>query len=207
MELVLLSDTHGRHGEVEIPNGDVLIHAGDFGAWFGTMEELEEFNDFLGQLPHAHKIVVAGNHDFCFERANADARKALTNAHYLQDESLEIDGVKFYGSPWQPEFLNLAFNLRRGEPLRRKWEMVPPDTDVLITHGPPHGIGDETLDGLHVGCEELLLRVKQVKPRVHVFGHIHEGRGKYEIEGTVFVNAVTNRAGRSPFLLSLTIAI
>ena len=207
MELVFLSDTHGCHREIKIPNGDVLIHAGDFSLWFGTMEELEEFNDFLGRLPHAHKIVVAGNHDFCFERTNADARTTLTNARYLQDESIEIEGLKFYGSPWQPEFLNLAFNLPRGESLRRKWAMIPHDTDVLITHGPPHGIGDKTFDGRHVGCEELLLRVKEVKPRIHVFGHVHEGRGKFEIEDTIFLNAATDRDGRSPFQLSLTNAI
>ncbi len=203
MKLVVLSDTHGRHKTIDIPDGDVLIHAGDFSVWFGTLEELAEFNDFLAQLPHVHKIVVAGNHDFPFERENAEARAILTHAHYLQDEALEIEGVKFYGSPWQPEFLNLAFNLPRGEPLRRKWDMIPSDTDVLITHGPPHGIGDRTFDGLHVGCEELLARVQEIKPRVHVFGHIHEGRGRIDIGETTFVNAATDRKGWSPFLVEL----
>lgn len=203
MKLVVLSDTHGRHRAIDIPDGDVLIHAGDFSVWFGTLEELAEFNDFLAQLPHVHKIVVAGNHDFPFERENAEARAILTHARYLQDEALEIEGVKFYGSPWQPEFLNLAFNLPRGEPLRRKWDMIPSDTDVLITHGPPHGIGDRTFDGLHVGCEELLARVQEIKPRVHVFGHIHEGRGRIDIGETTFVNAATDRKGWSPFLVEL----
>jgi Icc-related predicted phosphoesterase len=83
--------------------------------------------------------------------------------------------------------------------------MIPQDTDVLVTHGPPHGIGDKTFDGRHVGCEELLLRVKQIKPRVHVFGHVHESRGKFDIEDTMFVNASTDRDGRTPF--EFTVAI
>jgi Icc-related predicted phosphoesterase len=203
MKLVLMADTHGRHRNIDIPDGDVLIHAGDFSAWFGALDELHEFNDFLGQLPHPYKIVIAGNHDFSFERENAESRAALTNAHYLQDDGIEIEGMTFYGSPWQPEFLNLAFNLPRGEPLRRKWRKIPPDTNVLITHGPPYGIGDKTFDGHHVGCEDLLVRVQTIKPRLHVFGHIHEGRGQTEIDDTTFVNAATDRDGWAPFVVEL----
>lgn len=203
MKLVLIADTHGRHGSIDIPDGDVLIHAGDFSTWIGTLDELHQFNEFLGGLPHPHKIMIAGNHDFCFERENAESRIMLTHAHYLQDDEIEIDGVKFYGAPWQPEFLNLAFNVPRGEALRRKWDLIPSDTDVLITHGPPYGIGDRTLSGQHVGCEDLLARVQEIKPRIHVFGHIHEGRGMMEIGETTFVNAATDRGGWSPFLVEL----
>ncbi len=203
MQLVVLSDTHGNHRDIAVPDGDLLIHAGDFGSMFGSIDELREFNDFLGELPHRHKIFVAGNHDFCFERENEDARNTLTNARYLQDESVEIEGVKFYGSPYQPQFLNWAFNLPRGQPLWRKWQLIPPDTDVLITHCPPHGIGDRTYYRRHVGCKELLARVTEVKPRLHVFGHIHEARGRYEVGETVFINATTDRNERAPFVLEL----
>ncbi len=99
MKLIILSDTHGRHRDIAIPEGDVLIHAGDFGGMIGTLDDLHEFNQFLGELPHPHKILVAGNHDFCFEKQKQASRAALTNATYLEDEALEIDGVRFYGSP------------------------------------------------------------------------------------------------------------
>ncbi len=201
MKLIILSDTHGRHRDIAIPEGDVLIHAGDFGGMIGTLDDLHEFNQFLGELPHSHKILVAGNHDFCFEKQKQASRAALTNATYLEDEALEIDGVRFYGSPYQPQFLNWAFNLPRGEPLRRKWQLIPSDTDVLITHCPPHGIGDRTLYGRHVGCKELLARVREIKPRVHVFGHIHEARGRFEEGETLFINAATD--GGSAFVLEL----
>lgn len=203
MRLVVLSDTHGRHRHLAVPDADVLIYAGDFGAWTGSLDELDDFNAFLGELSHPHKLVIAGNHDFCFERDGGNARRALSNADYLQDESVEIEGVRFYGSPWQPEFLNLAFNLPRGEPLRQKWMLIPADTDVLITHAPPHGIGDKTHGGSHVGCEDLLARVREIKPRLHVFGHIHESRGKFEVGDTLFVNACTDPQDQTPFVIEL----
>jgi len=189
--LVLVSDSHGRHRNLIVPEGDVFIHAGDMTAFAGETDILEDFNDWLDTLPHPHKIVIAGNHDFCFERDNETSRAMLTAGTYLEDEGVTIDGISYYGSPWQPVFLNWAFNLERGEPLRRKWEMIPGDTRVLITHGPPFGILDETSHGQKVGCEELLERVREIKPQVHVFGHIHEARGMVERDGTTFVNAST----------------
>jgi Icc-related predicted phosphoesterase len=203
VRLVLLSDTHGRHDLVDIPAGDVLIHAGDFSHVTGGLDEISRFNEFLKALPHPRKIVVAGNHDWCFERQNAEARAVLTAATYLQDEAVVIGGWKFYGSPWQPTFLNWAFNLPRGEALRRKWALIPPDTDVLITHGPPHGIQDRTFFGMHVGCQDLRQRVEEIAPRVHVFGHIHEGRGRHETDRTTFINASTLQARQSVFVVEL----
>lgn len=203
MKLVLISDTHGRHHDITIPSGDVLIHAGDFSYWPGDIDELRRFNEFLGELPHPYKILVAGNHDHCFEQLPENSRASVTNARYLQDDAIEIDGLVFYGSPWQPEFLDLAFNLPRGRALREKWEKIPQDTDVLITHGPPHKIGDRTFDGRRVGCEELLERVCAVRPKLHVFGHIHEGRGRYEKDGTLFVNAAMPDSDTEPFVVEL----
>ncbi len=111
--------------------------------------------------------------------------------NYLQDEGIEIDGVKFWGTPWQPEFCNWAFNLPRGKQIREKWDLIPDDTDVLITHGPPYSILDSINDGCPpLGCQDLLETVvERVNPRVHVFGHIHGGHGEEDRQGTKYINA------------------
>mgnify|MGYP006293485631 FL=1 len=188
MKLIVISDTHGQHRSLEIPDGDVLIHAGDL-TRHGTLGDVRDFNNFLGTLPHPHKIVIAGNHDFCFEKDRKACEEILTNCIYLQDQEVVIDGVKFYGSPWQPWFYDWAFNLQRGPEIRAKWELIPEDTDVLITHGPPHGIGDLTAQGDHAGCQDLLEVIEEIKPKLHIFGHIHEGYGITSSGNTTFINA------------------
>jgi len=187
MRLVLLSDSHGQHEGLAVPDGDVLVHAGDF-CLYGSMTCVSDFAGFLDALPHRHKVVVAGNHDFALQVDPVRARKRLAHAHYLFDSAVEIDGLRFWGSPWQPEFMG-AFNLPRGRDLERVWARIPDDTDVLVTHGPPQGVLDRTWDGRVVGCEHLRARVAEVRPRLHVFGHIHEARGECEMDGTRFVNA------------------
>jgi Icc-related predicted phosphoesterase len=190
MRLVCLSDTHGLHAALHVPEGDVLVHAGDVSK-HGTPEQIAEFDRWLGTLPHARKVVVAGNHDFLFERNPALARELITHAEYLQDRALVVGGVRFYGTPWQPRFFDWAFNLDRGEPLRHKWSLIPADVDVLITHGPPEGILDRTVRGERAGDRDLRERVEQLAPRVHLFGHIHEAYGTARLDGlrTQFVNA------------------
>jgi len=189
MRIVCISDTHGQTSALQIPDGDILIVAGDV-CLSGSSFELELFNDFLGLLPHTHKLVIAGNHDWpFFFQTQEEIRALLNNAIYLEDSGIEINGVNFYGSPWQPDFHNWAYNLPRGEPLAQMWEMIPDDTDVLITHGPPYGILDRVYSGDHVGCEDLLAALPRVMPKLHVFGHIHEDYGVLTQNGTVFVNA------------------
>lgn len=194
MKLVCISDTHSLHRQIpEIPDGDVLIHAGDC-LGQGTLENIQEFNEWLGSLPHEHKIVIAGNHDWAFQETPELARAALTNAIYLEDSGVEIRDVRFWGSPWTPTFMDWAFMLDRGNPLYQKWKLIPDNTDVLITHGPPHGIGDEVNLGFktqNAGCIHLSDRVAQLSPKVHVFGHIHEGYGQYQRGNTRIVNAST----------------
>jgi Icc-related predicted phosphoesterase len=190
MRLVVISDTHFMHDRIAIPDADMLVHCGD-SLGHGTLEELDELDRFLGTLPHEYKILVAGNHDWCFERDPEAARRLVRNAIYLEDAAVELGGTKFYGSPWQPWFLDWAFNLERGEPLREVWSKIPEDTEVLITHGPPYGVCDRTLRGELVGCEQLLERVQRVKPKLHLFGHIHEGYGTVQTDETLFVNAST----------------
>lgn len=189
MKIVCMSDSHGLHRKMPlVPDGDVLVVAGDF-TNVGAEQEIKDFNEWLGQRPHKHKIVIAGNHDWYFQW-NGNKKNIINNATYLQDESTIIDGVKFYGSPHQPEFCNWAFNLPRGKELKEKWDLIPEDTDVLITHGPPKGILDWAFYSKeHVGCLDLLDRVYEINPKVHIFGHIHIGYGT-EIKGnTTFVNA------------------
>ena len=187
LKIVACSDTHGLHDEIQIPDGDIFIHGGDL-TRHGTLEEIEAFNIFLSKLPHRHKLIVAGNHDWAFERTPQKARALLTAGTYLEDQSVEVEGLRIYGSPWQPEFFSWAFNLRRGSEIRAKWDLIPKDTDVLITHGPPHGFCDRT-PYARVGCQDLLETVRRVRPKVHVFGHIHEGYGMVECDGTIFMNA------------------
>ncbi len=205
MRMVVISDTHNRHRLLTIPDGDLLVHCGDI-TMRGKLKSLRQFNEWLGTLPHRHKIVIAGNHDRCFEDLPERARATITEAHYLQDEALEIGGIKFYGSPWQPEFHSWAFNLPRGEALAQKWAMIPEETDVLITHGPPQGVLDRVSSGEHAGCEALRAAIERVRPAYHLFGHIHEASGVAERNGTVFVNAsVVNaqyRVDVSPDLLT-----
>ncbi len=188
MKIVAIADTHNRHRELVLPAGDVLVHAGDI-TLGGTLEEVEDFNEYLGGLPHPHKIVIAGNHDFCFEREPELSAPLLTNALYLRDEATTIEGVVFYGSPWQPWFYNFAFNLRRGPEIREKWDLIPDGVDVLITHGPPRGFGDRTAYDEPVGCRDLLVAVERAQPQFHIFGHIHEGYGTYSKGETEFINA------------------
>jgi len=190
MRVVCLSDTHGLHEQVEIPDGDLLVHAGDL-TRHGALEEIEAFDRFLGSLPHPRKIVVAGNHDFAFEHEAARARALVTQATYLEDEEAEVSGLRVWGSPWQPWFYDWAFNLERGAPIRAKWDLIPEGIDVLVTHGPPLGHGDRTSRGEAVGCADLLDAVRRLGPRLHVFGHIHEGYGRTREGDTICVNAST----------------
>jgi hypothetical protein len=108
---------------------------------------------------------------------------------YLFDSEVIIDGVKFYGSPWQPEFYDWAFNLPRGEKLAEKWAKIPGNTDILITHGPAHGMLDWTPSGQRVGCEDLFHRIMEVQPKIHVCGHIHCAYGQKNFNGVEFLNA------------------
>lgn len=187
MKIVIISDTHGFHEKIDIPNGDILICAGDI-CNRSTIKEVIQFDRFLAQLPHSHKIIIAGNHDFPFQNSPDIAKASLQNCIYLQDSSVEINGIKIYGSPWQPCFFDWAFNLESGDEIRQKWDLIPYDTDILITHCPPFGILD-IVHGQNQGCEELFKAIYRIRPRYHIFGHIHEGYGQSIIEDTVFINA------------------
>ena len=200
MRVVVRSDTHTLHGQVAVPDGDMLVHCGDF-TGTGRISEIAGFGLWMRGQPHRHKVVVAGNHDIMFERNRGLALALLQNGLgdeggggivYLEDSGAEIGGLKIYGSPHQPRFMDWAFNHDRGEDIRRYWDLIPDGLDLLVTHGPPKGILDQThpLHGSeHLGCEELLGAVERAKPRHHVFGHIHGGYGASWHVDTVFYNA------------------
>lgn len=172
-----------------MPDGDLLLHAGDLSP-MGLLPELTQFFQWFAALPHPHKVCIAGNHDFLAERdPYTFAALVPDNVIYLRDESVEIAGIRIHGSPITPWFHDWAFNRRRGQDIRPYWHQIPQDTDILITHGPPYGIRDLTIHGELVGCEELNARIWEVRPRMHVFGHIHEAYGITVIQDITFANA------------------
>jgi len=221
LRFVCISDTHGMHRELNglVPDGDVLVHAGDF-TNTGETEQVQDFHDWLSGLPHRWKVVIAGNHDLTMDpehyelrgrerfhgRRGYDAtstRRLLQESEdpsliYLEDTMCEVPAktghaIKIWGSPYQPEFCDWAFNLARGEPTLQKAKQVPSETDILITHGPPLGRGDQCMPaGNRAGCIDLLSQVQErVQPVAHIFGHIHEGYGVSTDGATAYVNAST----------------
>jgi Icc-related predicted phosphoesterase len=195
MRIVFISDTHNQHNYLKIPDCDVLIHAGDF-TRAGKEKECVKFLNWYGSLSQAqHKLVIAGNHDWHFARFPQAARELVPDSvTYLQDEEVVIDGVKFYGSPWQPAFFDWAFNLPRGKPLQKVWSRIPDDVNVLVTHTPPYGFGDWVRrdGGLHVGCQDLSERIENLSDlRLHAYGHIHEGYGVVSFGDQHFINAAS----------------
>jgi len=198
-----MSDTHTLHNTVDVPEGDLLIHAGDF-CGYGNLSEMQAFNEWMGILPHEHKVVVAGNHDIICEKFIPNNRydyvvsrtrisELTSNFVYLMDSFVMVEGVKIYGSPWQPEYFDWAFNLPRGGwQLKKKWDMIPQDTGILVTHSPALGILDYTKRKDRAGCELLAKRLKSLeKLKLHVFGHIHESYGihRNSDSGLISVNA------------------
>lgn len=189
MRVVCLSDIHSHQRGIVVPDGDLLVVAGDL-TKRGGRDEIDAFDRWLCTLPHPHRVVIAGNHDFAFEQ-DPEARHWITGATYLQDEECTVGGVRIWGSPWTPRFFDWAFNLDRGAPLRRFWDLVPTGIDILVTHGPPRGILDRTFRGEDVGCDDLRDAVLRIRPRLHVFGHIHESHGELRQDGIHYVNAST----------------
>lgn len=200
MEITFISDTHwciaeeAQRQEITdlLTGGPILVHAGDVSGR-GSEREIRLFLEWFSKLPYAHKIMIAGNHDFFFEVASKDRVNEVLAEYpeitYLNDSGVTIEGIKFWGSPVTPYFHNWAFNRFQKE-IAEHWDLIPNDIDVLITHGPPYGILDKVYhDKQNVGCLILKNKVKEVKPQVHVFGHIHEAMGVHEEDGTTYINA------------------
>jgi Icc-related predicted phosphoesterase len=198
-----------------VPEGDILLHAGDL-TGHGTLPNLRAFLRWFTALPHPHKAFVAGNHDLVLDPsknpgygnslnappgnpdyAEAKALARECGAHYLYDSEVTLLGLRIYGSPFQPPFYNWAFQREEGE-LARRWARIPAGIDVLVTHGPARGYGDQNLEGEHCGSTSLQAHLQQHSVLLHVFGHIHEaaGEGVYPWGGRWVNASVLNRAYR-----------
>ncbi len=202
MRIVAVADTHLFHGDLLVPPGDVFVHAGDL-CRGGDLAELAEVAAWLRGLPHRIKVVVAGNHDWAFALEPDSARALFPGVLYLQDEEAVVEGVRFYGSPWQPAYNDWAFNLPRGAPLAGRWRLIPSGLDVLVTHGPPAGIGDRSSLAEREGCQDLRRRVEEIPPRLHLFGHIHQDGGFWQVGVTAFANVTTWECERAPTVIDL----
>jgi len=216
MKIFAVSDTHGRHEQVQIPEGtDMIIHAGDFSNVKSPALNHNEVNLFLiwlEQQPVKYKVIIAGNHDTSIESRFINKEDFKNrNIIYLEHELVEIEGIKIFGSPYTPEFCNWAFNRARNK-IGRIWDTIPDDIDILITHGPPKGILDSASRDRHVsehvGCSALLKRVLKIQPKYHIFGHIHDnqdnlnnGTFKFVEYKTIFANVSCVKDGENlPFV-------
>lgn len=200
MKIMFLSDTHGRHLEIEnvygkLPNVDIIIHSGDC-TRYGEYEETDEFFKWYNGLDAKHKILIAGNHDFVLQQVGRRNEILLNNygITYLEDSFINIDGIGIYGSPWSPIYGMWAFMKHRNGEMDEVWQKVPTNgsVDILATHTPAYGRNDISVRGnLHVGCEMLAYRINEIKPKIHVCGHIHECGGKIveEQNGMISLNA------------------
>lgn len=210
MKITFISDTHTKHGLIpmeDLPGGDLLIHAGDIMNSGYNKNDIHDFCTWFHSLDqYEDKVFIAGNHDWMFQNHPLEANTIVNNygsITYLQDDDFVIYGdgpngdmpennLRIYGSPWQPWFYDWAFNLpRNGNELAGKWEAIPNNIDILITHGPAYGFVD-TVKGRehdHLGCELLAERIQVIKPKIHVCGHIHSGYGVHTVDGVHYINA------------------
>lgn len=209
MRIVAVSDTHEQAHWLKYPPGDLLIHAGDI-TNNGAHYKLIEFDNFMGTLRYNNIVAIGGNHERSLEKDPEFSKICFTNSTYLKDSGTEIQSIKIWGSPWTPRFFDWAFNLDRGRTIKEKWDLIPDDTEILITHGPPFGILDLTDGGRYskfgsvkpekVGCEELrktvFERLKNLK--LHIFGHIHYSYGTRTENGVLFVNAASCTENYNP---------
>jgi len=186
MRLVLLSDTHGRHKKLTLPDGDVLIHCGDV-SHRGNLAETEAFGRWFAAQPHTFKVLVPGNHDAATENPTARNLLRSLGITVLVDGGATIGGKRFHGSPWTPRFGDWAW-MRDDAELGSYFAEIPQGLDVLVTHGPPRGILDRNSAQEACGSAALLDAATIKKPRLHVFGHIHEGRGMCQRGDTDFLN-------------------
>jgi Icc-related predicted phosphoesterase len=199
MKIVMISDTHAKWKKLVIPECDVLISAGDY-SFRGERHLVKNFHEWLNKQPAKHIISVQGNHEVEVERDFQNAKQLALSVcprvHFIDEGEVVIDGVKFYGSAITPWFHDWAWNRWRGPDIKKHWDRIPDDVQVLITHGPPAGFLDIVYyaDGMtpkeRVGCMDLADRIKELKQlKLHVFGHIHGSTGETNFNGVTYINA------------------
>lgn len=191
-KVVLISDTHARLHEINVPNGDIIIHCGDFG-FRGATEEWKEFLTEYSKLPHKHKLFTFGNHDVRNSNLLPIIKQEAKDLGItlLVNELIEIDGLRIYGSPITPRFGNWWWMKERGAELARHWSNIPENLDIFFSHGMPHGVLDIAERIMeHVGDTELLMAIIEKKPKIGVGGHLHYQGGQSMIIGdTKYYNA------------------
>jgi Icc-related predicted phosphoesterase len=214
MKIVCISDTHEQEEKILLPPGDVLVHAGDI-TYRGDIGKLSKFLRWMSAQNFQSKIIISGNHDWCFQNNSRNIALRLCEENeitYLQDSGVKIGGINFWGSPWQPWFHNWAFNAMRGKDIAHHWAKIPEDTNVLITHGPVMNVLDAAPRGVadveHVGCEELAKRITELPNlKAHICGHIHYGYGKMQLANVQFVNASCCTEAYAPTNPPITIEV
>jgi predicted phosphohydrolase len=187
LRIVCLSDTHGLHRNVIVPDGDLLIHGGDFSGEDHSLEAVLEFDRWLAELPHACKLVIPGNHEFALEEHPAP-HSLFRSATLLINEEIGSLGLRIWGSPVTPLYGG-AFGRSSRLDRQRLYSAIPDGIDILVTHGPPYGVFDLEAGGGHGGCPVLLAAVADIKPKLHIFGHIHGSYGLRSDPQTAFANA------------------
>lgn len=180
---------------IKLEGGDILIHSGD-ATGIGSENELRSFIEWYAEQDYEYKIYVPGNHDVGLENDYEERSKWFRDAGIilLNDQSVTIEDIKIHGSPITPTFGRWAFMKNRGQDIKEHWDLIPDDTEILITHGPPMYILDQVVDfwrdsGEHVGCGDLYNRIQELDIKFHIFGHIHEGAGTETRGDTMFINA------------------
>jgi len=190
LDIVCISDSHTRPFG-DLPEANLLLFTGD-GTSVGRIEEVTRLNKMFKEVSHRYDkiVMIPGNHDLLFERDRRLALEIMEDAEVLIDSGTNFEGFNIWGSPYTPRFMHWAFNADRGEDIQRHWDMIPDKTDILITHGPPKGILDQIKAGEeHLGCQQLMVTVDKIKPKLHAFGHIHGGYGQFKSADTLFVNS------------------
>lgn len=201
-KIVVISDTHCKFRELKIPKCDLLIDCGDY-SFRGTDKEIRDFYTWFDEQPAEHLVSVQGNHERGFEKNPSNAKKIINEVcpavHLLHDSFVVLEDIKIYGSPFQPDFYNWAFQLPRGLPLKEKWDLILEDTDILVTHGAPYQILDTVVDKYfgdktQVGDMDLRARVDKLPNlKYHFFGHLHFNGGQtMKVGNTIFGNAAVN---------------
>lgn len=191
-KIVFISDTHGKHDNINIPACDFLCHCGDF-TNLGKDGEIKNFCDWLSSLHHVrHKIVICGNHELGFNKYPDPKKKKLLKRSciYLENSGIEIEGVKFWGTPNTLKFFNWEFMYDENT-LKQIFDKIPEDINILLSHGPPFSILDLNMRGDRCGSVSLLNRMQQINYDIVAFGHIHPSYGiKYNYDDNqVYINA------------------
>jgi Icc-related predicted phosphoesterase len=184
--LCIISDTHRKHRQLVIPECDILIHCGDFcNIGQEEIQTLEDVDVWFAELPARQIVCIGGNHDSALQHREY----RFAHAQFLEDSLVEIEGLRIYGSPWCPELSSFAYYASE-DMLAQRWRQIPEGLDILVTHTPPYGILDLPRAGSpHLGCPLLREELARIRPRLHIFGHVHASHGQHEDDTTRYINA------------------